>query len=117
MIWQRLRRSMVRPTYLILHDASAAGQKEGKITVNAFKTALNIPSSDLDEKVAVASGGTSGYIWGTNGTDGVSAHERFDGVEQGCRKRLCHAGGRRCRLRDLLIHVVAFPQTRYARAD
>ena len=24
-----------------------------------------------DEKVAVVSGGTSGYIWGTDGTDGV----------------------------------------------
>jgi hypothetical protein len=57
--------------FLILHDASASGQKEGKITVNAFRTALNIPSSDLDEKVAVVAGGTSGYIWGTNGTDGI----------------------------------------------
>lgn len=57
--------------FLILHDASAAGQKEGKISVNAFKAALNIPASDLDEKAAVVSGGTSGYIWGTNGTDGV----------------------------------------------
>jgi Major tropism determinant N-terminal domain len=57
--------------FLILHDASAAGQKEGKITINAFKTALNIPASDLDEKAAVVACGTSGYIWGTNGTDGV----------------------------------------------
>jgi hypothetical protein len=57
--------------FLILHDASATGQKEGKITVNAFKAALNIPASDLDEKTAVVSGGTSGYLWGTNGTDGV----------------------------------------------
>jgi hypothetical protein len=57
--------------FLILHDASATGQKEGKISVNAFKAALNIPASDLDEKTAVVSGGTSGYIWGTNGTDGV----------------------------------------------
>lgn len=57
--------------FLILHDASASGQKEGKITVNAFKTALNIPASDLDEKAAVVSGGTSGYIWGTSGTDGI----------------------------------------------
>lgn len=56
---------------LILHDASGTGQKEGKITVNAFKAALNIPSSDLDEKVAVVAGGVSGYIFGTNGTDGV----------------------------------------------
>lgn len=56
---------------LVIHDASATGQKEMKITVNAFKTALNIPASDLDEKAAVVSGGTSGYIWGSNGTDGV----------------------------------------------
>lgn len=56
---------------LILHDASATGQKESKITVDAFKAALNIPASDLDEKVAVVSTGSSGYIWGTNGTDGV----------------------------------------------
>jgi hypothetical protein len=57
--------------FLILHDASAVGQKEGKITVNAFRTALNIPASDLDEKTAVVAGGTSGYIWGTDGTNGV----------------------------------------------
>lgn len=57
--------------FLILHDASASGQKEGKITVNAFKTALNIPASDLDEKAAVVAGGTSGYLWGTSGTDGI----------------------------------------------
>ncbi len=56
---------------LIIHDASANGQKEQKITVNALKTAMNIPASDLDEKAAVISGGTSGYIWGTNGSDGV----------------------------------------------
>ncbi len=56
---------------LIIHDASATGQKEMKITVNAFRTALNIPASDLDEKAAVISGGTSGYVWGTNGTDGI----------------------------------------------
>jgi hypothetical protein len=56
---------------LLIHDASATGVKEKKITFDAFKTALNIPSSDLDEKVAVISGGTSGYLWGTDGTDGV----------------------------------------------
>jgi hypothetical protein len=57
---------------LILHDASeAAAQKEKKITLNAFKTALNIPAGDLDEKAAIISGGTAGYIWGTNGTDGI----------------------------------------------
>ena len=57
---------------LILHDASEnAAQKEKKITFDAFKTALNIPTGSSDEKVAVISGGTSGYIWGTNGNDGV----------------------------------------------
>lgn len=57
---------------LIIHDASeASGQKEKKMTFDAFKTALNIPSGSSDEKVAVVSGGTSGYLWGTDGTDGV----------------------------------------------
>jgi len=57
---------------VLIHDASeAAGQKEKKITFNAFKTALNIPSSSTDEKVAVVSGGTAGYLWGTDGNDGV----------------------------------------------
>lgn len=56
---------------ILIHDADGAGQKEKKITFNDFKTALNIPASDTDEKVAVVSGGTAGYIWGTNGTDGV----------------------------------------------
>lgn len=58
--------------FLIIHDADeAAGQKEKKITVDAFKTALNIPEASTDEKVAVVSGGTAGYVWGTDGTDGV----------------------------------------------
>ena len=56
---------------LIIHDASATGQKEKKITFDSFKTALNIPPASTDEKVAVVAGGTSGYIWGTDGTDGV----------------------------------------------
>lgn len=56
---------------LLIHDASATGTKEKKISFNDFKTALNIPTSDLDEKVAVVSGGTSGYLWGTDGTDGI----------------------------------------------
>ena len=56
---------------LIIHDASATGQKEKKITFDSFKAALNIPVASTDEKVAVVSGGTSGYIWGTDGTDGV----------------------------------------------
>ena len=45
--------------------------KEKKVTFNSFKAALNIPTSDSDEKVAVLSGGTSGYLWGTDGTDGI----------------------------------------------
>ena len=57
--------------FLMMHDASATGVKERKITLNDFKTALNIPSSSTDELVAVVSGGTSGYIWGTDGTDGI----------------------------------------------
>lgn len=56
---------------LIMHDADGTGQKEKKITFDAFKTALNIPAGSSDEKVAVVSGGTSGYIWGTDGTDGI----------------------------------------------
>ena len=56
---------------LLIHDADGTGQKEKKITFNAFKTALNIPAGTTDEKVAVVSGGTSGFLWGTDGTDGV----------------------------------------------
>jgi len=56
---------------IMIHDADGVGQKEKKITFDAFKTALNIPAASTDEKVAVISGGTSGYIWGTDGTDGV----------------------------------------------
>ena len=57
---------------ILIHDASeTSGQKEKKITFNNFKTALNIPAASTDEKVAVVSGGTAGYIWGTDGTNGV----------------------------------------------
>ncbi len=56
---------------ILIHDADGADQKEKKITFNAFKTALNIPAASTDEKVAVVAGGTSGYIWGTDGTNGV----------------------------------------------
>ena len=56
---------------LLIHDADGTGQKEKKITFDAFKTALNIPKASTDEKVAVVAGGTSGFIWGTDGTDGV----------------------------------------------
>ena len=56
---------------IMIHDADGTGQKEKKMTFDAFKTALNIPVGSSDEKVAVVSGGTSGYLWGTDGTDGV----------------------------------------------
>lgn len=57
---------------LIIHDADeSSGQKEKKMTINAFRAALNIPEESSDEKVAVVSGGTAGYLWGTDGTDGV----------------------------------------------
>ncbi len=57
---------------ILMHDSSeAAGQKEKKITFNAFKTALAIPAGSTDEMVAAVSGGTPGFLWGTDGTDGV----------------------------------------------
>ena len=57
---------------LLIHDASqASGQREKKITVDAFKAALNIPAASSDERFAVVSGGTAGYAWGTDGTNGV----------------------------------------------
>ena len=56
---------------ILIHDADGVGQKEKKITFNAFKTALNIPASSTDEMGAVVGGGTAGYIWGTDGTNGV----------------------------------------------
>ena len=56
---------------LLIHDADATGQKERKITFNDFKTALAIPAGSTDEQVAVVSGGTPGFLWGTDGTDGV----------------------------------------------
>ena len=56
---------------IIMHDADGTGQKEKKITFESFKTALNIPAGSTDELVAVVSGGSAGYIWGTDGTDGI----------------------------------------------
>ena len=56
---------------LIMHDASATGLMEKKVTFNAFKTALNIPDASTDELVSVVDGGTAGHVWGTDGTDGI----------------------------------------------
>lgn len=57
--------------FLLIHDADGTGQKEKKITFDALKAAMNIPEASTDEKVAVVAGGTAGFIWGTDGTDGV----------------------------------------------
>jgi hypothetical protein len=57
--------------FVMLHDADATGVKEKKMTFDAFKSALNIPPGSSDERVAVVAGGTSGYLWGTTGSDGV----------------------------------------------
>ncbi|MCR6700858.1 MAG: hypothetical protein NVV68_06800 [Dokdonella sp.] len=57
---------------VLIHDASESGApKEKKMTFAAFKDALNIPEGSSDELVAVVAGGESGYLWGTDGTDGV----------------------------------------------
>ena len=32
---------------------------------------MNLASTDSDEKLAVVAGGTAGYLWGTDGTDGI----------------------------------------------
>ena len=54
---------------LIMQDTSTDLAKS--ISFADFKAALSIPAGDTDEKVAVISGGTAGYIWGTDGTDGI----------------------------------------------
>lgn len=57
---------------LLIHDASESGApKEKKVSIDTLKAALNIPPASTDEKVAVAAGGTAGYLWGSDGTDGV----------------------------------------------
>lgn len=58
--------------FVMIHDASeAAALKAKKMTFNAFKTALAIPAGSSDEQVAVVSGGTPGFIWGTTGVNGI----------------------------------------------
>ena len=57
---------------LIISDTSeGAVSKVKKVTVQALKDSLNIPAGSSDEKVAVVAGGTAGYIFGTDGTNGV----------------------------------------------
>lgn len=49
--------------FVMIHDASeASGQKEKKMTFNAFKTALNIPAASTDEQVAATNGSNAGYL-------------------------------------------------------
>ena len=57
--------------FVMMHDADGVGVKEKKITFNDFKTALAIPPGSSDEMVAVVSGGAPGFVWGTDGTDGI----------------------------------------------
>lgn len=56
---------------IMIWDADAIGRKAKRITFNDFKTALAIPPGSSDEQVAVVAGGTPGFLWGTDGTDGV----------------------------------------------
>lgn len=58
--------------FLLIHDVSATtGQREFRVTFENFKLALNIPEGGSDEMVAVVEGGEAGYLWGSDGTDGV----------------------------------------------
>ena len=57
---------------LLISDTSESGSRKAKkVTIANFKAALNIPAGSSDEKVAAVAGGTSGYIFGTDGTDGI----------------------------------------------
>lgn len=63
--------SIATGDFILIHDVDGSGQLEKKMTFANFKTALAIPAGSSDELAAVVSGGTPGYIWGTDGTDGV----------------------------------------------
>lgn len=54
--------------FLMVHDASATGQKEKKMSIAEFKSTFAAAS---DEKVGATALGTPGYLMGTNGLDGV----------------------------------------------
>lgn len=54
--------------FLMVHDASATGQKEKRMSIAEFKSTFAAAS---DEKVAAVATGTPGYLFGTDGTDGV----------------------------------------------
>lgn len=66
--------SVAEDDLMFIHDVSETTpdtQKEKKMTFANFKGALNIPVGSTDEKVAIVSGATAGYLWGTDGSDGV----------------------------------------------
>lgn len=54
--------------FLMVHDASATGQKEKRMSIAEFKSTFAAAS---DEKVSAVAAGTPGYLFGTDGTDGV----------------------------------------------
>lgn len=55
--------------FFMIHDASATGQKEKRMSIAEFKSTFAAAASD--EKVAAVAAGTPGYLFGTDGTDGV----------------------------------------------
>ena len=66
--------SVAEGDLVLMHDISENTpdtQMEKKITFANFKAALNIPAASTDEKVSIVSGATAGYLWGTDGSDGV----------------------------------------------
>ena len=66
--------SVAEGDLVLMHDISESTpdtQMEKKITFANFKSALNIPAASTDEKVSIVSGATAGYLWGTDGSDGV----------------------------------------------
>ncbi len=54
--------------FFMIHDASATGQKEKRMSIAEFKSTFAAAS---DEKVAAVAAGAPGYLFGTDGTDGV----------------------------------------------
>lgn len=54
--------------FFMIHDADATGQKEKRMSIAEFKSTFAAAS---DERVAAVAAGTPGYLFGTDGTDGV----------------------------------------------
>jgi hypothetical protein len=62
---------MAADFFLISDTSEGAAQKAKKMTGNQVKAAFNIPAASSDEKTAAAPGGASGFLYNTDGTDGV----------------------------------------------